>query len=231
MCAMSDRSYTYQNYHNVLRELHAVLRPRAYFEIGVRRGYSLRLATRAERIVGVDPEPILAEVPGRNTKVFELTSDEFFERHDLRAELGGADVDLAFIDGMHLFENAYSDLVNLEPYCNERTLVAIHDCTPPNERSAARERDTALWAGDVWKLTLCLARYRPDLTMSVIDAAPSGLLLVSGLGSGVSTLDDSRDEIMEEYVPLGYDHYLATQDVPAGITRSLDDALVHHGLA
>ena len=132
---------------------------------------------------------------------------------------------------MHLFENACSDLVNLEPYCNETTLVAIHDCTPPNERSAARERDSALWAGDVWKLTLCLARYRPDLTMSVIDAAPSGLLLVSGLGSGVTTLSDSRDEIMEQYVPLGYDHYLATQDVSAGITRSLGDALAHHGLA
>ena len=41
--------------------------------------------------------------------LFPQTSDEFFARNDVGAELGGLPVDLAFIDGMHHFEFALRD--------------------------------------------------------------------------------------------------------------------------
>ena len=45
--------------------------------------------------------------------IYELTSDEFFARYDLSELLGGP-VELAFIDGLHLFEQVLRDFVNLE---------------------------------------------------------------------------------------------------------------------
>ena len=78
-------------------------------EIGIFQGESLRLATSATVIVGIDPDPKIGCVLGPQMKVFKTTSDEFFATHDLRAELGDRSVDLAFIDGMHRFEFAMRD--------------------------------------------------------------------------------------------------------------------------
>ena len=45
-----------------------------------------------------------------------MTSDDFFASHDLAQVLGGRPVDLAYIDGMHQFEFALRDFMNLERY-------------------------------------------------------------------------------------------------------------------
>ena len=74
-----------------------------------------------------------------------LTSDEFFSTHDLREELGGSPVDLSFIDGLHLFEFALRDFINLERAGTEQSMIVLHDTDPPDADMAARESCTPGW--------------------------------------------------------------------------------------
>src|SRR3954453_8288313 len=90
-------------YRDVLRWVHAILRPANYLEIGVNDGRSLVEADPSTPAIGIDPAPEITHEVSAATTIFEMPSDEFFERHDPRAALGGP-VELAFIDGLHLFE-------------------------------------------------------------------------------------------------------------------------------
>jgi hypothetical protein len=192
-------------HYEALDFMHVRLLPRTYVEIGVNRGNSLTLALPGTRVVGIDPEPRLRHPISRNTRVFQWASDTFFELWDLEQALGGRKVDLAFIDGMHLFEYALRDFANLERYCTADSVVVLHDCLPANARVAARKRPKKGWTGDVWKLALCLRRYRPDLQVSVLDIPASGLGVVRGLDPESTVLHDRRGEILRELLPLDLD--------------------------
>ena len=109
-----------EDYFRILERVQGHLRPRTYVEIGVAEGSSIRLAGPGTRAIGVDPKPHLKFELGPNVSIFAETSDAFFARHDLRAELGGLPVDLAFIDGMHHFEFALRDFFNLERSARRR---------------------------------------------------------------------------------------------------------------
>jgi SAM-dependent methyltransferase len=97
-------------YRRVLEQLHEELVPSSYLEIGVWRGESLGLARCPA--VGIDPRPELSVGLASDVRLFECTSDEFFERHAAGALRGP--IDLAFIDGLHHFENALRDFMNVE---------------------------------------------------------------------------------------------------------------------
>src|SRR2546425_8336575 len=88
-------------YYKVLRWIHHILEPANYVEIGVHKGVSLIQALDETPSIGIDPAPSIEErieheLPS-DTTIYELTSDEFFARYDLRDLLGGP-VGLAFID-------------------------------------------------------------------------------------------------------------------------------------
>ena len=185
--------------------MHVQLLPRTYVEIGVNRGNSLTLALPGTRVVGIDPEPRLRHPISRNTRVFPWASDTFFELWDLQEALGGRKVDLAFIDGMHLFEYALRDFANLERHCTSESVVVLHDCLPANPKVAARKRPKKGWTGDVWKLAVCLRRYRPDLQVAVLDIPASGLGIVRGLDPDSTVLHEKRGEILRELLPLDLD--------------------------
>jgi hypothetical protein len=87
----------------LLRGTHAV----SYLEIGVDEGRTFENVVCAERW-GVDPSPKfdMSRLPDGAT-FFRLTSDEFFA--GLSAEKG---FDVVFLDGLHTFEQTYTDLVN-----------------------------------------------------------------------------------------------------------------------
>jgi hypothetical protein len=190
-------------YLDLLDRIQRHLRPRTYVEIGVRFGTSLQLALPGTTTVGIDPAADLRYPTPRRTRVFEQPSDEFFAEHDLAAVLGGP-VDLAFIDGMHLFEFALRDFVNLERAATPQSAILVHDCYPIDARSAARDRSTKLWSGDVWKLILLLRTHRPDLSVATVDAAPTGLGIVTGLDPTSTVLGDALDDILAEYRDLDY---------------------------
>jgi hypothetical protein len=68
--------------------------------------------------------------------------------------------------------------------------------------SAARERASWFWSGDIWRLILALKKYRPDLTVNVIGARPTGLAIVQDLDPNSSVLAERQDEIIDEYLAL-----------------------------
>jgi predicted O-methyltransferase YrrM len=201
-------------YYRVLHWIHEFLRPANYVEIGVHKGVSLDQA-RAETpcIIGIDPNPdilpaIARKPPAANARIYELTSDGFFARYDLTQLLGGP-LDLAFIDGLHAFEQVLRDFVNLEKHSHDRTVILLHDCIPFDEVTASRERTTEFYSGDVWKAPLALRRRRPELEMVIVRTAPTGLCLVWGLDSTSQQLERELPEIDQSYRDLDFDHYLA----------------------
>jgi len=209
------------DYLDVLSELHETRRPRTYLEIGVASGDSLRLAQAGTLRVGVDPEPLLASDDGLRPDVEIMTSDAFFSGPRAQEVFGGTPVDLTFIDGMHLFEYALRDFIGAEALTGPDSLIAVHDCLPHDAVTASRERSTEHWTGDVWKLVLCLLDRRPSLEISIIDASPSGICLVSGLDSSDSTLRDSYEGIVQEYGGLGFEIWeTRLADVLERTTRS-----------
>jgi Methyltransferase domain len=191
-------------YFDLLDRIHQHLRPRTYAEIGVSTGRSMTLALPGTICVGIDPEPKVQFHLGRRTQVFAETSDDFFAEHDLKALLGGRPLDLAFIDGMHHFEFALRDFVNFERCSNPSTTVLIHDCLPVDEVTAARERTTDFWSGDVWRLILLLRRWRPELEVAVVDWGPTGVGVVRGLDPSSTVLTDDYDRIVSEYLATPY---------------------------
>jgi len=191
-------------YLEVISKFHSHLRPRTYLEIGVDTGQSIALARRETRAIGIDPEPKIAQRLGPGTSIRATTSDEYFAAHDVKADLGGLPIDLAFIDGMHRFEFALRDFMNIEKHCTSRSTILIHDCYPLSRYTAERERRTSFWSGDIWRLILLLRKYRPDLSVKVIGTAPTGLGMVRGLDPGSSVLRECYDSIVEEFLALDY---------------------------
>src|SRR4249920_2101622 len=172
-----ERTSGSRHYLESLAEVHQLLEPAFYLEIGVRRGNSLELARCPA--IGVDPAPDVATFLPATTVLSAKTSDDFFA--GLAAEPLPQAPELAFIDGMHLFEYALRDFMNIERLSTATTLIAIDDIFPSHPDQAARERCTRVWTGDVWKLQRCLEELRPDLIVLSLDTAPTGLLLVAGL--------------------------------------------------
>lgn len=194
----------WQPYFGLLDKIHQHLVPRTYAEIGVSLGRSLTLALPGTISIGIDPAPNLQFPVRRNTRVFTQTSDDFFAQHDLRTLFGGLALDLGFIDGMHHFEFALRDFINFERASASGSVLLIHDCLPVDELSAARTQETKIWSGDVWRLILLLREWRPDLEITVLDVAPTGLGVVRGLDPTSATLTDHYEEITDQYASMPF---------------------------
>lgn len=196
------------HYRDYLKGIHRVRRPSSYFEIGVDTGATLALAECPA--VAVDTKFRLREFAmGQRveTHLFQLSSDEFFARYDLRTFFPDG-VDFAFLDGMHHFEFLLRDLVNTERYSHEQTIVALHDCWPVSVEVADREPNYHLrtdattrhwWTGDVWKVLPILRDYRADLDVTFLDCPPSGLVVVRKLDAKSEVLKGAYDEIVSQY--------------------------------
>ena len=176
--------------HNFLSLLHSTLQPRGYLEVGVHQGDSLVLA--ACPALGIDPAPILNRNLRHNETIIVASSDQFFES---AANEAIPIVDLAFIDGMHLFEFALRDFMNVEQHSNLQTVVVFDDMLPRNQEEAARDQCLGDWTGDVWKVTNLLSTYRPDLELRLVDTFPTGTLVVWNLDPGNQKLSDLYETI------------------------------------
>lgn len=192
------------HYLRILERIHLHLKPRTYLEIGVAAGASIRLARPETQAIGVDPIPQIESEVGPNVRIFPQTSIDFFAQHDVRAELGGLPIDLAFIDGMHHFEFALRDFMNVEALCAPGSTILIHDGYPLDERTAARERVTAFWSGDVWRLVLILRKHRPDLAVHTIATKPTGLTLVRNLDPRSCYIREHLDALVQEYLAVDF---------------------------
>jgi Methyltransferase domain len=184
-------------YGETLRLIHERLHPRVYVEIGIRHGFSLGLA-QCDTIVGIDPQPELRVELSKRAHIAEMTSDAFFASDDCAAILGQP-IDFAFIDGMHLFEFALRDFINVERRASRSGIVAFDDVFPNHPIQARRQRESGVWTGDVWKMLACLRKYRQDLRLLTIDTTPTGMLLASNLDPENDVLRRNYDAIVAEY--------------------------------
>jgi hypothetical protein len=216
--------------HEFLRRLHELSRPRNYLEIGVFDGRSLALSRVPS--IGVDPAFKVTQPQRLDVHLVKQTSDDFFARPDPiqhlrsgrnplrnlrrgRAPLahyrGGTTLDLAFIDGLHLFEFALRDFMNVERFAGWSSVIVLDDMLPRNVDEAARDRHTGDWAGDVFKIVAVLRQYRPDLTLVPVDTTPTGVLVVFGADSTNGVLRSHYDEIIEAWVTPD------PQEIPTGV--------------
>lgn len=192
-------------YREVFRRLHEWLKPRTYLEIGVEHGATLQLATHSELVCGVDPVP--QNIPHRlppGTRLFDVTSDEFFASTSPAELFGDQPIDLAFIDGMHLFEFALRDFSNVERWCHPEATVVLHDCLPVAEVAAARQRRTRFWVGDLHRALDCLLNERPDLRISIVPCYPSGLVVVQRLNPKSTAFAGALEPLCRKYMSRPY---------------------------
>lgn len=204
--------------HEFLRRIHELARPRNYLEIGVKDGRSLALSRVPS--IAIDPA-FKVTVPQRvDVHLVKATSDDFFARPDPIRHLrsgrnpirnlrrgrspfahyrGGTTLDLAFIDGMHLFEFALRDFMNVERFAHWSSIIVFDDVLPRNVDEAARDKHTSDWAGDVFKIIPVLRQYRPDLALVPVDTTPTGVLVVLGADATSPVLTAHYDEIVETW--------------------------------
>ena len=216
--------------HDFLRELHRLTNPRNYLEIGVNDGKSLALSRVPT--IGVDPAFKVTVPIHCDIQLVKATSDAFFARadpirhlrsgrnplHNMRRGrslfghwLGSTTLDLAFVDGLHVFEFALRDFMNVERFSRWSTVIVFDDMLPRNVDEAARDRHTGDWAGDVYKLIPVLRRYRPDLVTIPVDTTPTGVLVVLGADPTNTVLREHYDEIVAAWATPD------PQDVPTEI--------------
>ena len=205
--------------HEFLRHLHRLVAPRNYLEIGVQKGQSLSLSRVPS--IGVDPEFAINRALRCDLHLVRATSDDFFAQRDPIRHLrsgrnplrnlsrgrpmfdyyrGGTRLDLVFVDGMHLFEFALRDFMNVERHADWWSVIVFDDILPRDVDEAARERHTVAWTGDVYKLIPTLERHRPDLLVLQVDTQPTGLLVVLGADPGDHVLRDRYERIVAEGV-------------------------------
>ncbi len=202
--------YPGYDYQRVLSEIHEWMRPATYVEIGVSTGASLALVRPPTRAIGIDPAPRIQGDSPATTQIFATTSDQFFAEHDLRAVLGGRDFDLAFVDGLHTFEQTLADIANLERSAGPDSIILVHDVLPADEACAARDCRSALWAGDTWKIIPALCRARHDLELSLIPAAPTGLAAIRGLAPTMAqSLSDLIGSLKADLMALTFADFCA----------------------
>lgn len=187
------------SYYDHLDYLHRVLRPSTYLEIGIDTGATLQLARPDTNVVGVDPSPRLRQRLPLNTKIYDVTSNEFFEKLAPTVLSQLAPISLAFIDGLHVFEQALLDFIHIEAHCDPGAVVVFHDTLPVSELSASRVRRTRYWCGDVWKIVACLEYFRPDLQIVTLPIFPSGLTIVSHLDPSSNILRLLFDRAIKQF--------------------------------
>lgn len=174
----------------VLNQIIAKINAKTYLEIGVKSG-AIVSEINAPYKVAVDPEfkfsrklRLKRMLGAVNFKAIEKTSDIFFEKYADRLLPDG--IDVAFIDGLHTYEQSKKDFENCLKRLNAGGVIVMHDCNPLNYAGAFPVKESVnevialaekgevagwngLWNGDVWKTIAVLLAEREDLQIFTLD--------------------------------------------------------------
>ena len=166
-----------------------------YLEIGVRNPEDNFNKINCKTKYSVDPGIEFKE----NPVDFKLTSDAFFN------ELSKGNIldktikfDVIFIDGLHLANQVYKDILNALDYLSEDGFIVVHDCNPPTEYHAREDHDFTLsparnlWNGSVWKAFYKM-RFNTEVSCFCID---------SDWGIGVITKRKYTEPLIEDFNPF-----------------------------
>jgi hypothetical protein len=227
------------DYYTVISRLHRYLRPKTYFEIGVRNGDTLALAECPS--IAVDPNlEINQDVIGAKSAclLFQISSDAFFATYDPKALLPDR-IDMALIDGLHLFEYVLRDFINLERSLKRNSVLLLDECIPidahicrrrfEDQKLAGQSSHADWWAGDVWKAVVAVRNSRPDLRIHAYNAVPNGLVAITNFDPGSDLLDDQYFDIVAQYRSMdlaeyGVDKYFGELNIQeTGATATFED--------
>jgi hypothetical protein len=166
---------------HVIQAAIAWCRAKTYLEIGVAGGDCFCRIMGPKKL-GVDPvypgDSWGRQVQQGIVEFFAMTSDEFFARHGDKLQGG---IDVAFIDGLHTYEQSLADVQQCLPFLNQGGLILMHDCNPTSEAMAAPASSygnvagpnhagpAVEWTGDVWKTIVHLRSTAEDLSIAVLD--------------------------------------------------------------
>jgi hypothetical protein len=183
---------------NVLAKgLHA----QRYLEIGIFEGKTTERIDVRDR-VGVDPAPKfdLERLP-KGFTFCAVKSDTYFD--SLRLE---TTFDLAFLDGLHTFEQTKADLFNALLHV-PTGVILIDDTVPLDEDAALPDQSETIarrlasgsklssWMGDVWKLVVYIDRYLPQLDFRTIVGSGNVQTLVWRRRYGEAIIEQSDAEL------------------------------------
>ena len=127
----------------------------SYLEIGIADG-SNHIKIKCKHKMGVDPNSAVSQV------THQMTSDRFFSQNKNM-------FDVIFVDGLHVYEQVYKDIINSLKFLNKNGYIICHDMNPPTEKHQAVPRLQRQWTGDCWKAWAQIRTERNDLTMHVVD--------------------------------------------------------------
>ena len=172
-----------------------------YLEIGIRDGACF-VQIHAPFKIGVDPAPAgFGDDLKPGEHFFKVTSDAFFSDHAAKI-LNGQLIDVAFVDGLHEFQQSLRDILNLEPLMTENGVIFCHDFNPPTREHAGEQRGNA-WNGDVWKSAYYIRNHRQDLEFFTLDC-DWGVGVIRGFKPGRG-LDTPAPALLQEIKGLDYD--------------------------
>ncbi len=157
---------------------------KTYLEIGVNTPSQTGWvwdSIKADVKHGVDPNPA-------TKATFVMTSDEFF------ATKASMKYDLIFVDGLHVFDQAYRDIENALKWLNDGGTIVVHDCNPLLEKHQQPVHTAGIWNGDVWKAILKLRMERPDLYIYTVDT-DFGCGVIQKGSQELFKPEDMRDDV------------------------------------
>ena len=129
--------YNWSNYPSRVQIIQKIINKKKYenyLEIGCDQDSNFS-KIKIKNKIGVDPQ-----VGG----TLKMTSNEFFKENKIY-------FDCIFIDGMHIYEQVRTDILNSIKFLSMNGTIIIHDCLPLKIWNQIVPRIYGHWNGDVWK--------------------------------------------------------------------------------
>jgi len=136
----------------------------SYLEIGVDDCSNFDKVNIVDK-VSVDPSN------ARGIPTFNMKSEDFFR-------LNTQSFDIIFIDGLHIFDTVYNDLLCSLKILNRNGIILLHDTFPKKYEHQTVPPSDPCWTGDVWKAVLKSQINLLDVDIKTYDVE-SGLTLVT----------------------------------------------------
>jgi len=180
---------------------------KSYMEIGVALGSTWRNVI-ADKKIAIDPKFTFdwtnSALPGED--LYEVSSDDYFRNLPQKME-----VDIAFIDGLHTFDQVVKDILNVISILSPNGVILLDDTVPIDKFSAMTDRLTAIasrkaimgnkanlsWHGDVYKSLFFINDYmlRWDFVTIIDGGNPQTLLWRSRSETNRKSIFNSLDQI------------------------------------
>ena len=155
-----------------------------YLEIGVSYGDNFA-KVNCENKTSVDPDL-------DSVATCYMTSDEYFNTLSPSIKY-----DIIFIDGLHLWEQCYRDIVNALNHLSPNGIIICHDMNPLEEMYQTRNPyNVGLWNGDVWKAFVKIRSERNDVFTCMIEDCDYGLGIISWGNQEPIKLDKPAENLL-----------------------------------